>query len=144
MNNTLILTILFLFVIVFFCGCVVNNQGEDDLKLYKGIPSAEIPGTCLEFKNDVCGLFDCMVDLCWCEKSPNTILYEKQTTIDDENDAVNLVKEYLQANKIDYNTIKAVKLNNLFWNVFVYDINNNEKAFTVAVDGTILKTQCGV
>lgn len=144
MNNTLILTILFLFVIVFFSGCVANNQGEDDLKLYKGIPSAEIPGACLESKNDVCDLFDCMVDLCWCEKSPNAILYEKQTTIDTENGAINLVKEYLKANKIDYNTIKAVKLNNIFFNIFTYDKNNDEKVFTVAVDGTIIKTQCGV
>ena len=40
---------------------------------------------------------------------------------------------------------KAVKINNVFYNVFVDEHEEgNEVTYTVAVDGTIIKTICGV
>ncbi len=39
---------------------------------------------------------------------------------------------------------KVVKLNTIFYNAFVEDEEGNETVYTVAIDGTILKTVCGV
>ena len=43
-------------------GCLGNGDGNDAV-FYKGIETAEIPMGCIDYKDDVCALFDCMVDL---------------------------------------------------------------------------------
>jgi hypothetical protein len=125
------------------CDVIPKNQGNDDLRLYKGIPTAEIPDKCIEFGSDTCTLFSCMVEQCWCFPD-NTILYNKVTTIENEDQSISLVEEYLASNDLNYDVQRSVKLNNIFYNVFAYDVDNNEEFFTVAVDGTIIKTVCGV
>lgn len=147
--------------LLFIVGCS-GNLGEDDLSYnwYKGITDAEIPGACLDDRNDVCGLFDCMVDLCWCDdSSPDLpILYEENgVIIANEEEAVNYVSEYLEEERLKgreegevYGKIymieakRAVKLNDIFYNVFAEDDKMEEIVYTVAVDGTIIKTICGV
>ena len=137
-------------IVVFICGCTSNHDQNDD-NLYKGIASAEIPEHCIEFKDDICGLFDCMVDTCWCDDAhyPSPVLYEP-TGIDitNEEDAMNIVKDYLELNNSEYKEYsdvkRAVKLNSVFYNVFAEDADEDEMTFVVAVDGTILKTICGV
>ena len=114
---------------------------------YKGIESAPIPSYCEQFKDDACGLFDCMVDFCWCEnpEAPKTILQQGNTVIENEQQAIAVVKQYVQSQNLQHTNVeKAVKINTVFWNVFVYNAWGDEKVFTVAADGTIIKTVCGV
>lgn len=91
---------------------------------------------------DVCALFDCMVDRCWCDDSTPEmpILHESKQSILNEEQAKELVKEFLDK---DYEVKRAVRLNNVFFNVFT-DKDSDEVVFTVSKDGTILKTICGV
>jgi len=146
-----ILLILSLLILV---GC--GDLGEDDLSAswYKGITNAKVPGACLDSQDDVCALFDCMVDLCWCKESPDQILYETHIPFDDEQGAIDAVNVYLAElinggleteieNPENLKVIKAVKLNDIFYNVFA-DNNGDEEVYTVAADGTIIKTICGV
>ena len=126
-------------ILILFCTCLfflAGCDGNDDLKLYKGIPTAEIPGECLAYTDDICGLFDCMVDLCWCDAMPE--IYESNQLIENDQDAMNVVSEYS-----GHDATKAVKLNDIFYNVFIED-NGDEIVYTIAVDGTIIKTLCGV
>jgi hypothetical protein len=133
---------------VLLSGCLgEGNQGEDDLRFYKGIPSAEIPGECLEQRHDVCALFDCMVEGCWCDDSTpsGAILSEGRKLVETTDAAKTVVTEYLQAHgEGNYVVQKAVKLNNVFYNVFALDENGDEKVLTIAADGTVIKTICGV
>ena len=130
-------------VIVIILGLSVSffymkNSGEKDL------PSSEdnqIPDTCLDFKDDVCELFGCMVDLCWCENSPNAVLYEQEgISISTTKEAVDYVKKY--DNNLDVK--RAVELNNIFYNVFSEDDAGDEIVYTLSTDGSIIKTICGV
>jgi hypothetical protein len=127
-------------VVIFLTGCFGPNP-PDDLRRYKGIAWAEIPGGCLEYREDVCGLFECMVDRCWCDElMPEPILYEKEgVMIASEEEATAYVQETFK----DVEVKRAVKLNNIFFNVFADD-NGEEIVYTLAVDGTIIKTTCGV
>lgn len=146
----ILLTIVFLvFGFVAYCTLTTEwNFGPDDLRRYKGIAWAEIPGQCLEYRDDVCGLFSCMVEQCWCDDSSDKspIIYEpKGVMIQNEEEAISLVEEFLEkSNFVDYKVTSAVQLNNIFFNVFIEDASHNEITFTVAVDGLILKTICGV
>jgi len=146
----ILLATLFLFAFV-LSGCLDGNQGEDDLKLYKGISTAEIPGECLQFKDDVCGLFDCMVEMCWCDDGhfPSPIIKEGSSTVQNEEEAVNAVQAYVTETGSEYSDVqRAVNLGDnihrVFFNVFAYNEAGDEKVFTVAADGTILLTICGV
>ena len=139
---------------VFFCGCLCGGT-PDETHYFKGIESAPIPNGCVEYGEDVCGLFDCMVDRCWCDDSTPTgpVVYEVYQTIVTEEDAENAVWVYIaelmhgenppeeRAEEMKVN--RAVKLNDVFFNVFC-DFDGQERVYTVAADGTILKTQCGV
>ncbi|PIU21822.1 MAG: hypothetical protein COT15_00310 [Candidatus Diapherotrites archaeon CG08_land_8_20_14_0_20_34_12] len=134
-------------ILIFLSGCIFNNnQGQDDLQYYKGITTAKLPDKCISFSNDICGLFSCMVDQCWCAPTvPSAILAEGKTEIKTEADAVAAVQQYVNENSSGYTkNMKAAKLNNIFWNVFAYNSENDEKVFTVAADGAIIATMCGV
>lgn len=120
-----------------------RTLGPDDLKLYKGIPNSEIPQNCLEFREDICGLFSCMVNFCWCQESPEAILKWGKIIISNEEEASSYVQQYLDDIKSEYKVEKVLKLNNIFYNVFLNN-NGNEEVYTLAVDGTIIKTVCGV
>ena len=151
-----ILLALLVLLSLFITSC--EWLGKEDLAFYKGIESAQFPVSCKEYESDVCGLFDCMVDLCWCKESPDRILYEGEgIIIASDEEAISLVQTYLddqigkgyeegtlygEINKI--NAKSASKLNNVFYNVFTEDSTGDETIYTVAVDGTIIKTICGV
>jgi hypothetical protein len=66
--------------------------------------------------------------------------------VEDNAGAIAVVKKYLQTTSAAYNetSVRAVKLNALFYNVFYSDATNNEHTLTIAIDGTIMETVCGV
>ena len=137
-----------IFIMILFlllsAGCI---NGKDDVVLFKGITTAEIPQECSEYEDDVCALFDCMVDQCWCDdSSPELpVIYESPgIAITNEEEAKNIVIQYLRDNNLEYQIENSVKLNNVFYNVFASDENGDEVVYTVAADGTIIKTICGV
>ncbi|MFH1785890.1 MAG: hypothetical protein ABH842_05670 [Candidatus Micrarchaeota archaeon] len=128
--------------LVFF-GCFGPNP-PDNLYSYKGVTVAadSIPDQC-QNKED-CEMFSCMVSQCWCKSGG--VFYLSNITVYDESGAENLVMNYLDSNSITYNqsSIRAVSLDSIFYNVFYDDLSNNEHVLTVAVDGTIMETVCGV
>jgi hypothetical protein len=118
---------------------------------YKDIEQADIPKSCIDFNDAVCGLFDCMVDMCWCdESSPKSpIIYEKQNVVlNNEQDVEDYIEDYMDHGDPEYKKYSKitniVKLNNIFYNVFAEDPQGEEIVFTVAIDGTIIITTCGV
>lgn len=159
-----ILFISFILFAVFLTSCSIPPD-RGPLTTYKFLDFAVIPDKCVDYNEDVCGLFDCMVDMCWCDdSSPELpILFETYISFDDEQGAIDAVNVYISEMKhgniessefnldsefgIDPNELKvkrAVQFNNIFYNVFVEDNEGNEYVYTVAVDGTIIKTICGV
>jgi len=145
LNKGIISPIIIIVVVIFLVGGVAIWQYLKTLK--EDNPSmVGIPQECQQFQDDTCGLFDCMVNLCWCDDGvfPSPILFEGNTEILDESSAIIAVNQYLKSNDSEYSTGKAVRLNSFFFNVFVYDVSNNEKVFTVGTNGTILKTICGI
>ena len=140
--------VLIIFLLYFSLTIYKGHLGSDDLRRYKGIAWAEIPEQCFEYREDVCGLFSCMVEQCWCDDSSDKspVIYEpKNIMIQNEEEAISLVEEFLgKSDFADYRVVSGVRLNNVFFNVFIEDANHNEITFTVAVDGTILKTICGI
>lgn len=133
--------LLSLFAIILFAGCLGS-----DYYSYKGIdlPKASVPPHC-SGKTD-CDMFSCMVDMCFCASSPQGgVLYSTKTYVGGTDGAISAAKAYLDANSIPYKgTMRAVKLNALFYNVFYEDAYNDEQTLTVGIDGTIMKTVCGV
>lgn len=120
-----------------------EDMGEDDLTGKTGLDSVSIPEHCAEYESDVCALFDCMVDYCWCLESPDAVLVEGSGFVTSEAEARYAVEDYLESQ--GGLTVKsAVKLNEAFYNVFAEDAEGNEEVFTVAADGSIIKTICGV
>ena len=70
---------------------------------------------------------------------------EGKVPVETEQEAMETVKEYLGEKNIQYSSVdRAVKLNDIFFNVFASDKAGDEMVYTVAVDGTIILTQCGV
>ncbi|MFH1663244.1 MAG: hypothetical protein ABH986_00225 [archaeon] len=129
---------LFLVLLVFLSGCAQEKVLFDDAEAVK------VPDKCIQQKDDVCGLFACMVDNCWCESSvEDPVLFEGNTTIQNEQQAISVVEKYLLVFSEPHTMTSAVKLNSVFYNLFV-DFSGEEKVFTVAADGTIIRTQCGV
>ncbi len=141
--------ILLIILTVLLLGCIGVN-GKDDPTLFKEITTAEIPEACLEYRDDVCGLFDCTVDRCWCNdvRPEGAILSQRSgITVQTEAEAIAIVEQFTKENTEyqEYTNVKrAVKLNNIYFNVFAEDKNQDEKVFTVAADGTIIQTTCGV
>jgi len=137
-------------LLIFLAGC---NSVPDDLSYFNGISTAKIPQKCLEYKDDVCGLFACTVDMCWCDDSTyKKIVYKSEgVSIQNKSEAIMYVEKFLDATiegDVKYLEAKkmtrAVKLNNIFYNVFGKDSTGNEIVYTLAVDGTIFRTVCGV
>ena len=121
-----------------------NNLGEDDLSSLNGLDTAEIPANCEEHRHDPCALFKCMVDSCWCfEGYPGPVLYEGNGFVLSEAEARYAMEDYLES-RGGLTVKNAVKLNEAFYNVFAEDVEGNEETFTVAADGSIIKTICGV
>ena len=107
---------------------------------------SNIPQECQQFQENNCDLFSCMVEGCWCDDmiSPNPI-HEGTKNILNEQEAISAVKQYLQSVDSDYGEVKSVtKINSFFFNVFTYNAENEEKAFTIGANGTILLTVCGM
>ncbi len=134
-----------IFTLLIIAGC----SGEQ--AVFKGIQTATIPQSCADYKNDVCGLFDCMVEMCWCDDSgPDLpIIYEKEgASISSEDEAAALVSEFVESTDLEYkeytNIVNVVALNTVFFNVFAENPSGDEMVFTVAADGTVVKTVCGV
>lgn len=107
--------------------------------------SIAIPEKCQAIQGDICALFDCMVEQCWCDTgSINPIVFQRDSQITTENQAVSFVNEYLATISTDSEAKKAVKINSFFFNVFVYDKSENESVFSVSANGKIIITICGV
>ena len=134
-----------LLVIIVLSGCVeppANNGGLAG----NGSTTSVIPPECVESSGDVCSLFSCMVDLCWCA-DPDPVLLEGTSPITSEEEAVALVQNFVQTSGSEYTRVeRATNLSsqNVFFNVFAYNKAGDETVFTVASDGSIIKTQCGV
>ena len=87
-KTTIILTIL---ALILLTGC---NKWQDRPPMYKEIEP--VPNECAKSKDDVCELFDCMVDQCWCsEISPDgAILSQGSIVIENEEQAMQVVYDY--------------------------------------------------
>ncbi|MBT4192562.1 MAG: hypothetical protein HOE11_04595 [Candidatus Diapherotrites archaeon] len=136
-----IIIIALILVLSLFLGCTIEEPIPNDSKFDKLEP---IPSECLQYANDECAVFSCMVNNCWCEQSPDAILKEGTQMFLDEARAKGAVQSYLNEQNIsDYTLKNTAKLNDIFFNVFI-EIDGDEEVFTVATNGTILKTLCGV
>ncbi len=111
--------------------------------LHKGISIFDIPIYCILKRSDACKLFNCIYEECRCVDSPNPIVYEKDVAINTEEDAMNLVKEYVESKKLGYVVSSAMKLNDVFYNIFTIG-NGAEIVYTVTSNGIVMKTECGV
>ena len=135
-------------LILFSSGCITDIDPEkDDKILFRGITTAEVPPECSDYKDDVCALFDCMVDRCWCDDSSpeSPVIYEPTgVVITNEDEAKKNVMQYLNDNDLEYKIENCIQLNSVFFNVFASDENDDEVVYTVAADGTIIMTICGV
>ena len=126
MNNGLLIII----GLVLVAGCV-EIPPEDSI----------VPGKCLEYEADACSLFGCMVESCWCDESPDGgVLAETGVDVLNEEDAMQVIRDYVSD---EYEVERAVRLNDVFYNVFT-EVNGDEEVFTVSYDGKIIKTICGV
>ena len=129
-----VLVVILVFSVVFLSGCF-NGKPHD------------IPAECLSFESDHCALFECMAENCWCDDiaPKGAILEHGNSAISSKEDAIAIVQQHVQNTGSDYHDVRsAVQLNTHFWNVFAFNSENGEMVFTVANDGTIMKTICGV
>ena len=130
-----------IFSLLFFLGCTAEDPLPEDSKFYKLTP---IPSECLSQSNDECALFQCMVNNCWCEAGPDAVLEEGNAMLLTEDDVSGIVRSYLQnKGEENFEIMSVADLDGVFFNVFV-EIDGQEEVYTVASNGTILKTQCGV
>jgi hypothetical protein len=147
----IITTALILLFVVFIASIVFVSQyfnkwhpGPKSVT-YKDVPGTMVPNKCIPVRGDTCQLFDCMIEDCWCDtrETDNPVLYEEEgVEIKNTGDAENLVQKYLGENT-GIEIEEAYPLNKIFYNVYC-DKQGQEIVYTVAVDGTIIKTQCGV
>ncbi|PIN99174.1 MAG: hypothetical protein COT90_00845 [Candidatus Diapherotrites archaeon CG10_big_fil_rev_8_21_14_0_10_31_34] len=141
MNNKLLA---FLFVLVFLFGCTSEPATKNEI-LYKGIDFAPVPDNCADKQDNACELFACMADQCWCRQGPEMIVLDGFTSLQTEEE----IKDYFEEKRDEITgtsqleVTKAVKLNSVFWNVF-FETENGEQVLTVAADGTVIETVCGV
>ncbi|MFA6531153.1 MAG: hypothetical protein WCT31_05455 [Candidatus Micrarchaeia archaeon] len=135
-----------IFGIFLALGCLSNN-GQDNSYDYNGVnvSKSSILQECLN-KTD-CDMFSCMVPSCWCKSGQlsNGIIFKSGKTVTDRNGAKKTVSDYLSLNSIPFIQVRnAIKLNEIFYNVFYEDANGDVYGLIVAVDGTIMETECGV
>jgi len=134
MSNKTVLFLIFVLGIFLISGCS-NDEANSRFK--------DVPEKCKAFSDDVCGLFSCMTDNCWCDEGiDGAVLMEGTNDVENEDGALFTVLPYLGRDLLTGNE-RAVKLNSVFYNVFI-DYADREEVFTVANDGTIIKTVCGV
>ena len=137
--------IIAIIIAIIAIGVVVIREDKIEDKIED--KAVIIPEKCQDFKDDVCGLFACTVDICWCDEasSSSPVLAETGNQITKEEDAVKAVSDYLESIKSEYvYDIRAVEINDLFYNVFAYNEDKNEKVLSISFDGKILKTTCGI
>lgn len=146
-----ILCFITLIVLISITGCG-NGPSES---LFKDIEGVYVSEKCVEYKDDVCGLYECMVDLCWCfEAYPGPILFEAGTIVTNEEEAMQVVQDYLDEGRFmeedellgEATAIvveRAVQLDDIFYNVFC-DEEGDEVVYSVAADGSVFQTICGV
>ncbi|MFH1285067.1 MAG: hypothetical protein ABIH99_00625 [Candidatus Micrarchaeota archaeon] len=131
-------------VLLFGCAGSTEVKGTP----YKNVTLAEdaIPKECAGLED--CALFSCMIASCWCDEYDGSsgVLVQGGEKIGSEEEAQARAEDYLKTNSIDYEeeSVRASQLNDVFYNVFYEDGYGDEKVVTVAVDGTIMKTECGV
>lgn len=137
-----IASILILFL---FLGCL-GPDPPDNLYDYKGVTVNRdaIPEECWDLED--CEMYDCMVDLCWCKESPDQIVHTSDIVIYGEEDVQLVVEEYLNENSMLYteDSFQVSQINEIFYGVFYEDLDGNEESLTVAVDGSVMETICGV
>ncbi len=135
-----------IFGLFLILGCLTNN-GTNNSYDYKGVnvSKSSILEEC-QNKTD-CDMFSCMVPSCWCKSIPpsNGIVFKSGKKVTDRDGAKEAVSEYLSFNSIPFIQVRnAVKLNEIFYDVFYEDANGDAYGLIVAVDGTVMETQCGV
>ncbi len=146
MKKAMIIGSVAVFVFLLFMGC---NEWQPRPVFYKNIEQAELqlPNSCDGSQNDVCATFSCLTPNCWCKDSPETVLVKGTNTKKIENNiqARKIVEDYLLKTNIEgFIITSSVQLNNIFYNVFVEDELGDELVYTVAIDGAIIETVCGV
>jgi len=111
--------------VILVSGCIGQSPSNNDLS------------------GDVCDLFANAIESCWCNDigPDGPILLEANTTIESEDNAKDIVMDYLDE---EYTFTNTVELSGNFYNVFVEDSQGNEEVYTVYKDGTIFITICGV
>ena len=107
----------------------------------------ELPEECSPFDGDYCALFSCLQPGCWCSQ-PEVLAYgssDPSMWVGEET-AWFTVQAYLQENGLDdeWQYEKVVELNEAFYNVFVSNSEGSEETYSVAKDGAVIKTECGV
>ena len=147
----ILITFICILAIVFFIGC---NDWQPRPVFYKSIEKSEfqLPNSCDGSQNDACSTFSCLTPNCWCKQSPDAIITEgsPDLVIETEDQAVQLVASKLLEKSLTNpafivgNVTTAAKVNSIFYNVFVEDPQGNETVYSVAVDGAIIETVCGV
>lgn len=149
--------LILVFGLVMLVGCFDDNGGNgvpDNLYAYKGVVTVAadaIPEDCIDLED--CEMFACLSletgVPCYCMDLPPSdgIMLVTNTIVHSEEEAKELVIDYLdEFGNIDYNpdTVRAVELNVIFYNVFFEDMEGYEEVLTVGKDGTIMETMCMV
>lgn len=128
---------------IFLLGCLGQTPSSTT---FKGIEGASIHGKCAAHADDVCRLFGCMVDHCWCNDDlpGGAILKEGEGIMGGSDDAMVEVQEYLWRENPGMDAMRVAELNPVFYSVFATNKYGEEETYIVAKDGTIMKTLCGV
>ena len=122
--------LLILAIIVLSSGCVSAPDNSDPA------PDVAIPAGCVEYKEDICGLYNCMVSNCQCADSP--FIHESEDVLITSKEEARM---YVM-NSLNEDVNMASEMNNLFF--IIVTGYYSENIYTVAYDGTIFKTSCGV
>ena len=119
------------------------SQDSKENNLIEG--TIDIPQECQQFQGEVCDLFSCLVEQCWCKEpiSSNPI-YKGEDSISNKQEAMDAVEKYLLEINSEYEVADVAEINGFFFNVFAYDSEGEEKVFTIGIDGSILLAVCGV
>lgn len=133
-------------VIFAFAVCLALLFGCVGDYSYKGInvPANYVPAAC-GGKTD-CALFSCMASACWCKQGENggIVLEGGKSRIMGASEMAAYVQAYLDSKGVKYSKVRAVALNQMFYNVFFEEQGSGEQMLTVGIDGTIMQTVCGV
>ncbi|MFH1450967.1 MAG: hypothetical protein ABIF92_03225 [archaeon] len=150
-----LLLIMCVLLTVFAAGCISEPTSQSGAGVAKGDAPAVAPeeivvpavasDDCSGYEEDICALFACSVDSCSCDETEgDPVIFVGENEIQDKDAALLRVRELLDTGGFTYASSSAKKLNDRFFNVFVYDENGEEFVYTVAKDGTIFLTICEV